>query len=258
MNQLTDNKKLLDFLLYSYFGCSSEDSEQTVKKKCAYRAYLDLARTVKYTYSSKKLEKTKSDADAKEFIDVRNDRIKNICSSLIESIESYPNHSGDFYAWHKRECIQIIDQMNAPYGDDKIEFLKGGFTFTYGQAQKWVNMTLKYLWLLDMLPNGLSEAELHVPVDSFILEALKETQQFSTEGNRITGSGESYYYNGEAWSAISDSKNYKKLQDGIRDIVKEQGIFPIQWEGPAWIEVAKQRDKIKAAKQKGKKETKNK
>lgn len=102
-------------------------------------------------------------------------------------------------------------------------------------------MTLKYLWLLDMLPNGLSEAELHVPVDSFILEALKETQQFNTKGNKITSSGESYYYNGEAWSAISESKNYKKLQDGIRDIAKKQGISPIQWEGPAWMDVAKTR-----------------
>lgn len=239
MNQLADNKKLMDFLLYSYFGCERKELEQRGKEKCAYRAYLDLARTVKYAYSSTELEKAKSGSDAYAFAVVQKDRIKFICSKLIESIEGYPNHSGGFDTWHESKCAQIIDQMNAPYGDGKKEFLKA--RFTYGQAQKWVNMTLKYLWLLDMLPNGLSEAELHVPVDSFILEALKETQQFNTEGNKITGSGESYYYNGEAWSAISDPKNYKKLQDGIRDIAKKQGISPIQWEGPAWIEVAKKR-----------------
>lgn len=241
MNQLADNKKLMDFLLYSYFGCERKELEQRGKEKCAYRAYLDLARTVKYAYSSTELEKAKSGSDAYAFAVVQKDRIKFICSKLIESIEGYPNHSGGFDTWHESKCAQIIDQMNAPYGDGKKGFLKA--RFTYGQAQKWVNMTLKYLWLLDMLPNGLSEAELHVPVDSFILEALKETQQFNTEGNKITGSGESYYYNGEAWSAISDPKNYKKLQDGIRDIAKKQGISPIQWEGPAWIEVAKKRSK---------------
>ena len=239
MNQLADNKKLMDFLLYSYFGCERKELEQRGKEKCAYRAYLDLARTVKYAYSSTELEKAKSGSDAYAFAVVQKDRIKFICSKLIESIEGYPNHSGGFDTWHESKCAQIIDQMNAPYGDGKKGFLKA--RFTYGQAQKWVNMTLKYLWLLDMLPNGLSGAELHVPVDSFILEALKETQQFNTEGNKITGSGESYYYNGEAWSAISDPKNYKKLQDGIRDIAKKQGISPIQWEGPAWIEVAKKR-----------------
>ena len=128
--------------------------------------------------------------------------------------------------------------MNTPYDDGRKKILKDGFTFTYGQAQKWVNMTLKYLWLLDMLPKDLSEAKLHVPVDSFILEALKETQQFNTEGNKITGS---YYYNGEAWSAISEYKNYKNLQDGIRNIAEKQGISPIQWEGSAWMDVAKKR-----------------
>ena len=239
MNQPANNKKLLDFLLYSYFGCSSEDSEQTVKKKCAYRAYLDLARTVKYVYSSTELEKATVGTDAHAFIDIRKKRIEAVCYKLIESIEGYPNHSGGFDTWHESKCAQIIDRMNAPYGDGKKGFLKA--RFTYGQAQKWVNMTLKYLWLLDMLPNGLSEAELHVPVDSFILEALKETQQFNTEGNKITGSGESYYYNGEAWSAISEYKNYKNLQEGIRNIAEKQGISPIQWEGPAWMDVAKTR-----------------
>ena len=239
MNQPANNKKLLDFLLYSYFGCSSEDSEQTVKKKCAYRAYLDLARTVKYVYSSTELEKATVGTDEHAFIDIRKKRIEAVCYKLIESIEGYPNHSGGFDTWHESKCAQIIDRMNAPYGDGKKGFLKA--RFTYGQAQKWVNMTLKYLWLLDMLPNGLSEAELHVPVDSFILEALKETQQFNTEANKITGSGESYYYNGEAWSAISEYKNYKNLQEGIRNIAEKQGISPIQWEGSAWMDVAKKR-----------------
>ena len=120
------------------------------------------------------LKKATVGTDAYAFISVQKDRIKFICSKLIESIEGYPNHSGGFDAWHESKCAQIIDRMNAPYGDGNKVFLKA--RFTYGQAQKWVNMTLKYLWLLDMLPNGLSEAELHVPVDSFILEALKGTQ----------------------------------------------------------------------------------
>lgn len=146
MNQLADNKKLMDFLLYSYFGYSSEDLGLTRKEKCAYRAYLDLARTVKYVYSSTELEKATVGTDAHAFIDIRKKRIENVCSKLIESIEGYPNHSGGFDTWHESKCAQIIDRMNAPYGDGKKGFLKA--RFTYGQAQKWVNMTLKYLWLM--------------------------------------------------------------------------------------------------------------
>ena len=156
------------------------------------------------------------------------------------AIGHHPN-SEVFSKYVKVDEQGYIITEGASTHDGRKKFLKDGFTFTYGQAQKWVNMTLKYLWLLDMLPNGLSEAELHVPVDSFILEALKETQQFNTEENKITGSGESYYYNGEAWSAISEYKNYKNLQEGIRNIAEKQGISPIQWEGSAWMDVAKKR-----------------
>lgn len=35
MNQLADNKKLMDFLLYSYFGCESEDLAREGIQKCA-------------------------------------------------------------------------------------------------------------------------------------------------------------------------------------------------------------------------------
>lgn len=170
MNQLADNKKLMDFLLYSYFGFSSGDLDQTRKLKCSYRAYLDLARTVKYAYSSTELEKATVGTDAHAFIDIRKKRIEDVCSKLIESIEIFPNYPGDFDTWHDRRCAQIICQMNTPYDDGRKGFLKDGFTFKYGQAQKWVNMTLKYLWLLDMLPNGLSEAELHVPVTALFLK----------------------------------------------------------------------------------------
>ncbi|MEI3122628.1 MAG: hypothetical protein V8S81_02275 [Oscillospiraceae bacterium] len=47
-------------------------------------------------------------------------------------------------------------------------------SFTYGHAQKWVNMTLKYLWLLDRLPEILTAKSLHMPIDSFILEKLQK------------------------------------------------------------------------------------
>jgi hypothetical protein len=32
---------------------------------------------------------------------------------------------------------------------DELKRIYGAFGFTYGQAQKWINMTLKYYYLLD-------------------------------------------------------------------------------------------------------------
>ena len=88
--------------------------------------------------------------------------------------------------------------MDEPYCCEK-KLLKLNEKFTCGQAQKWMNMTLKYLWLLDLLPAEIEEESLHVPIDSFILQKLKEEQ---VPG--VTNSGETYYYKRKVWSAITD------------------------------------------------------
>lgn len=80
------NNKAFDFLLYSYFGIKESDLKPQSKKVpyiCAKRAYLDLARTVKYKYSSSELEEMKSKKSSEEdkdkatnFLDSKNELIK--------------------------------------------------------------------------------------------------------------------------------------------------------------------------------------
>lgn len=235
MSNFKLNEKATDFLLYSYFGFDSSEiikSNPNIQYKCAYRAYLDLARTVKYVHASSELEKSKSNDELGAFKKARDERISDVCDNLAKSIESFTNGFDDFDSWHNNECDQIINMMNKPYEGDK-KLIKD--EFTYGQAQKWINMTLKYLWLLDKLPQGLSEESLHVPIDSFILENLQD------KVDRISNNGDTYKYQGKAWSAISDPEDYKKLQDIITEIAKEEGKTPIKWEAYAWMEVAKKR-----------------
>ena len=55
MNQVVYNERLLDFLLYSYFGCGSEELAQEGLRQCAYGAYLDLSRKVGFYYSTSEL-----------------------------------------------------------------------------------------------------------------------------------------------------------------------------------------------------------
>ena len=43
---------------------------------------------------------------------------------------------------------------------------------TNGNAQKWLNMALKYLWLLGDLPNDIKDERFHAPIDSYILQKL--------------------------------------------------------------------------------------
>lgn len=233
MDRLANNEKLLNFLVYSYFGCDIKELADGGKKKCARRAYLDLARTVKYKYSSSELDKAKKDPDKCEYRNMQNNTITNTCQNLISSIENYPGDNTDFDSWHKNECRKIQDTMNDTKLDNGEKLLKEDFTF--GQAQKWVNMTLKYLWLLDMLPKGISAEDLHVPIDSFILEALKN------DNSDISCKDGTYKYQGEAWSQLT-TDNYDTIQKEIRKVAKKkENNTPIEWESTAWIKVAKER-----------------
>ena len=209
-------EKMLNFLLFGYFGCDGSDDADTMRNRAAHRAYLDLARTVNYRLSTSQLA-GKHQKEAKAFRKQKEALVDSVCERL------YPLPAGDFDAWHQEKCGEICRMM------DDSGLL--GEPFTCGRAQKWVNMMLKYLWLMDLLPEEIKEESLHVPIDSFILQRL------SQQVLDVKGSGETYCYRKKAWSAITDYKDYKDLQDEIRKITPN----PIRWEGEAWIAVAKMR-----------------
>lgn len=217
------NEELYNFLMYSVFGIVDEDENLDKKIKCAHRAYRDLARTLRYKYSSSELEHAKKDPDVAKFKKDRDSWVKEICEELINSIEGFPK-DGDFNQWHKDKCGELIKKTKGK------DLFKEDHSFTWGHAQKWLNMTLKYLWLMDLLPEEISPRSLHVPIDSYILDALKEKPLFE-------GSIKASKYNGQAWSAMSED-NYKQLQSEIRAMPKEENESPIEWEGRVWIKMA--------------------
>lgn len=239
MNQSADNKKLLDFLLYSYFGCERKELEQKGNEKCAYRAYLDLNRRVEYHYSSNTLDdmqrRKASEEDkniAKKYKEAKKALIKRACGIILCSVDKYECVDGQFGLWHKAKCEEIMGTMNTAKFQDDTLILKSNSSFTYGLAQKWVNMTLKYLWLLDRLPEGLTAKSLHVPIDSFVLKKLQEENVDGISGN----DGDTYKYKGKSWSQLDDYDVYLDIQTKIRKIAGK--TFPIEWEGSAWMNVA--------------------
>lgn len=244
------NNKAFDFLLYSYFGIKESDLNDQSKKDipyiCAKRAYLDLARTVKYSYSSSELEEMKSKKSSEEdkdkatnFIDSKNELIKNICENILSPIKTKEGEisfkNSDFDDWHKAKCEEIINFMNNSIDKSNTKILKKE-SFTIGQAQKWVNMTLKYLWLLNALPTGVKPEYLHVPIDSYIIEiAYDNKNKFENALGLLEEKPE------ESWSELYKYEEYFKIQEAIRKAIKTNTTnetIPIKWESLAWIEVA--------------------
>ena len=120
------NEKLLDFLLYSYFGCERKELEQRGKEKCAYRAYLDLNRRIEYLYSSNALDNMQSRKTSEEdkniaikYKEAKKTLIESVCDIILCSVDKYECVDGQFGLWHKAKCEEIMGTMNtAIFQDD--------------------------------------------------------------------------------------------------------------------------------------------
>lgn len=238
------SKEMNDFLWFSYFGITPSEAVAHKDKainKCIDRAYRDLNRTIEYTYSQsvldKKSDKTLTQDARKEYIEAKQD-IKNTLSGEIhKAINQLLNSSTcQFKEWHKMICNTIID-YNPKVEDLNVNVLKKNMT--YGQAQKWVNMTLKYTWLMGLIEDENIQKQLCVPIDNYILKIVKELHGKEMDSFEITKDGDTYKVkpkNKETaypWSKIPDACFYYGLNDEIKEIIGDD--YPLVWENEAWI-----------------------
>ena len=112
---------------------------------------------------------------------------------------------------------------------------------TYGQAQKWLNMMLKYLWLLyrlDMINDECLKLfikqyhkEFHVPLDSYILryvaKAKKRNKVFPD--SKLKKAIEFK----EAWSSINDYEWYSEYQRDLKNNIVGYDSA-LEWELEHW------------------------
>ena len=245
-----------DFLVCAYFGMSYNTYQSNIEKDkvvyCAQRAYLDLSRTLDYTYSSMELEKKKKDAHYQEYMKLKDDFKKKVYELLAKEIKSnmFFANQEDFNIWHAQICKSIIQEIaNGVCLDGDIYLFKGakdGKAMTYGQAQKWLNMTLKYLWILGFWTDNNIKNVLHVPVDSYIMEA---TSKLKTEVKipyaKIEGAGRYKESKSKKWSAW-EKEEYFEFQRTLKIALENK--VPIVWENSAWIRVSEERAKREAEK----------
>lgn len=145
------------------------------------RAFLDFSRTLRIK-DKNRLELKKS---ADFFL---HENLYKLTRNKLENQEEFDN----FHKYTAEELTKIWNELS------------------FGQAQKWINMTLKY-WLL-FGENRISGIELnakyfHIPIDSFVQKGMFEEKK------------------PKPWSKISDYETY--LQYQIRHREKNTGNFPI-------------------------------
>ena len=193
MEQKYDEKTIKDmslrFLVCCYFGRSDN-----LLKAVIDRAYVDMA-----SHTLKGFKENYEDKWTCRY---------NATNVIFKRIKEYPCNSASYDDWHNKSINQIIDCYKT-------------VTLHEGQAQKWLNMTIKYLYVLKTLFENdysrLKEAESFLkntnhdnylpPVDSYVLN-----------GGELTN------YN--SWSNIDD---YKPLKQDMKD-----NGFDFLWELENW------------------------
>ncbi len=244
-----------DFIWYTALGILKSTTLKPDKalEKCIDRAYLDFNRTLRF----------EKDVDENQKENWRKDCGELLLKEINELIEQWPIEQSPqttmqvFNDWHEKLCRELVDRSR----DIKNKTNKPLFreSFTFGHAQKWVNMTLKYMliinidnWKMDRLV-----PHLHVPIDNYILQYVRDEEtergnkspcvlSFDPSSkvvciyaeNKIRIDSAKY-----SWSKISDYDDYKAIQEQLKGLADKENKWPIVWENYAWLESAKRQQK---------------
>lgn len=217
----------IDFFVFVCLGITpakAKNDKDKALKKCFYRAYLDMNRTIRYKDDMK---------DNEIFL-----------KAVFEKVECFYNNISDteaeFNKKHKSTCKEITEIANSGYVERK---------FTDGQSQKILNMTLKYLMLLGDEKVCSCKKLLHAPIDNYIIKQVwKSDGQISVIPYKETKLNKNFDENGhrkpgvfsadkiEVWSSW-DYDTYMKFQDYIKNNKNDYDSL-IEWENNAWIKSA--------------------
>ena len=177
-----------NFLLFLYFGKSNDYLDN-----CINRAYRDFNRTL---HGFSKLEnKDEIYSEAKEYL--RKSLLNLSSDKSIDSQDSFDD-------WHKRLCEEL-----------RVLFDSYSYkTLFIGQSQKWINMTLKYIYMFHKKNSGFENLFQfsHIPIDNIILSKLDYKDLTS------------------AWSRINNYEEYFKVQKHVREVAANQKMTAFEFE----------------------------
>lgn len=195
----TIDTDVLDFMKYVCFGDITNPYETASRD-----AYRDMCRTLRL-----------HGIPEEKRIELRS-RVTAMLQHEIEQLISRGVKSqAEYDAWHYELCTRI-----------RAIYREQGIVFYYGQAQKWLNMMMKYLYLIGECTFDELIQYLHVPVDNYLIDiAWKELGVARLQSS---------------WSRWDDyTEQYNAYQKELRS--KITACDPLRWEFRYWLKAAKQK-----------------
>ena len=132
------------------------------------------------------------------------EEIKEDCITwLVEEIKKYPDNESSFDAWHETKCTALRNELTSSAETHHCSF-KG----TIGRAQKIINMTFKYLLVLDDEKYKSIKNKLHMALDSYTLNWYKSIKPKNQKAI-------------DSWSKLDNYGDYYAIQKTIRDSISK-------------------------------------
>ncbi len=242
----------IEFLFFSYFSFSFEtlktEKSEIILQKLIARAYRDAASHV---------------LSIKEGNPRDNQEKEKKPDYLIFTAINDLRKNDDFSTWHNNLCKTLRDCYMTSVLEYKDSINRH---FSYGIAQKWINMALKYMAIIrdlcKTLPDSLISApfnqeygqlidsrreEFHVPVDRYIINAAGKQSDnipLPSKSDENTLNREKHYKTLSdyvlPWSRWDDESVYKNFQIKLSNSIKEDAKYlnPLDWESRSWIDEA--------------------
>ena len=263
-------KNAVEFLLFNYFGLREDGNDlDEILDSAIERAYIDATNQGAFNALF-----TNNDFPDREAVDELKARVRGMSEIVKEAVKTlyFSNKRIDFDEWHRELCTallarygEICDELNSP--TFRVSPEAYGF-FSYGNAQKWVNMTIKNLYVISgaYLAMGGTENvdffnavagranEYHIPLDNLILGAVYKQKLIGSDKEYFVmkyGKKEPTYHivndddgtgDSHPWSGIDYQSVYEIFREDLEAAIDEP---PIEWECRNWIARKKQ---IKALK----------
>ena len=210
-------------------------------KKCSDLAYLDMCRTIRFQDRLKELK-----CKSKTLIHSIKEEKKKLSDSVAVLIEKRVKTWLDrvridqktFDEAHKSLCEDIIEVYKD--ATDQKNISGTPHSLSYGQAQKWVNMSLKNLYIYDDSNSaGMGMHKLlpfmHIPIDNVVLDIVTDKRACYIDSPNV---GYGLKKNSSSWSRWSEKEylGFRKLLNDRIDALFP-GENPIRWELKHWSTV---------------------
>ena len=179
---------------------------------------------------------------------IENDKsIKNVISDLSSFVNQildgrFINDIQDNYDTELTKCVKnIMKNINCAEsnpdreknGEIKKEKDGNDIVFSFGNAQKLINMTVKYIYITLFRDKGNNREKFkycHCPMDGLMLKNVWKNKNSLKEIDL----GNSEFYSNDWGKETINSKRYKIFQKAVRQLAKKSDCYPIEYDYMNW------------------------